>query len=88
MLIRTSFRGKPTGSYFIPARTALAAAVRPSLSTFVSGYRSQLRDHRYRITGTGTVGGRKVYWIEGRPEGRHYSCHAQAAAPVRQDGRP
>jgi hypothetical protein len=62
--IRGIFRGQVTRRAFIPAAQARRAG---GFSGFVAGYREKLRRHEYRVTGSGTIGGRPVYWIESRP---------------------
>lgn len=64
MVVVTSFRGRVTGRYFIPPASAQSSS---SFETLLTGYRSDLRAHRYRITGSGIVAGTPVYWIESTP---------------------
>lgn len=60
-----TFRGIPVDSFFTPARLMGNGA---GLSdVFGINYREQLQAHRFRVVGSGKVGGTPVYWIESTP---------------------
>jgi hypothetical protein len=69
MLIRTTFLGRPAAKVWVPlpGGSPVSAYISSFPTSFVSGYRAQLRTHAYHVIGSGTIAGTAVYWIESKP---------------------
>jgi hypothetical protein len=74
----------PTGmwaSYDIDPGRPHAPTIDPALGEFFDGYRSALASKKARVTGSGTVDGREVTWIEfaGKSGCYYYACSQRVA---------
>lgn len=65
LLWRLTFPGQRPRTFFSPSDTA--PGLSSYISQFVRGYRAQLRNHTFHLSGRGTVDGTPVYWISSRP---------------------
>jgi hypothetical protein len=75
ILIRTTFLGTRTAVYVPFARTYLHTYMDRIPLSFASGYRAHLRAHSLRVSHAGTIDGKPVYWIEGKP--RFFGGHSE-----------
>lgn len=66
LLVRWTFRGVPSGTWFVP-RSKNVPGINRYISQFVLSYRAKLRAHAFHVTGRGTVADTPVYWLSSTP---------------------